>query len=204
MKYLIRIIIFSLCLSGALLLTLPISFFPSFYDVRYMGFAALFGAGVIYFVPRLLRVNNQNPNASTKNQAVQMLQGLLVFIITLNALGDLGLYQLYRIGFEFDKIIHFLIPFSCVLILPIFFKRRFEIRSLSAIFIAFSLSLFLGIGWELFEYLSDSLLKTHIYGVYGSDIRRDTIRDLVFGIIGSSVAGLISLFLPHWKKKFLN
>jgi len=201
MKVFVKIAIFALCIAGALLLLLPLRIFPNFYDVRYMGWSALVGAALIYFVPYFFRVRPQTPNAQKKNRAVDILQALLAFMIITNALGDLGLYQLYKVGFEFDKVIHFVIPFTAVLILPLFFQGRFGMKPLHSIALAFALSLPLGVGWEIFEYLADYFLETHIYGVYGADINRDTKLDLAFDAIGSTLAGLIGIFVPKWKEK---
>lgn len=201
MKIFIKFSFFTLGIAGLLLLMLPISIFPSFYDVRYMGWAALVGAGIIFLIPSLLRVPANTPNAQKKNQAVDLLQGLLALIIMANALGDLGLYQLYKIGFEFDKVIHFIVPFIGVLILPLFFEGRFGIRPLYSVALAFLLSLPLGVGWEIFEYLADYFLETHIYGVYGADLARDTKLDLIFDAAGSTLAVLIGVFIPQWKDK---
>jgi len=201
MKFFIKFSIVSLSLAGLILLILPLSVFPDFYDVRYMGWAALVGAAIIYFVPRFLQVSPQNPHVQKKNQAVDLLQWLLAVVIMANALGDLGLYQLYKIGFEFDKVIHFIIPLTGVLILPLFFQGRFGMLPLPSIALAFFLSLPLGVGWEIFEYLADYFLGTHIYGVYGQNMLRDTKLDLLFDASGSTLAVLIGIFIPNWKNK---
>ena len=194
MKFLTRISLFSLGLAGVLLLVFPISWFPTFYDVRYMGICSLVGACAIYLLPRLIRVVPNAPNAEQKNQGVNILQFLLTFIILSNALGDLGLYQLYKFGFEFDKLMHFLNPMLILLLFPLFLQKRFEIQKQQALALTFGIMIFVGVGWELFEYLTDQVFKTHIYGIYGTDINNDTKYDLIFDAVGSTVGLLLSLY----------
>lgn len=200
MNIFVKITLFAFLLIGCVLLFLPISFFPDFYDVRYMGFAALTNALLIYGLPELLRVAPSTPNATIKNEGVSLFQNLLTMILFLNALGDLGLYQLYKVGFEFDKLVHLLIPLASTLILPQFFQKRFGMKRSKSIFLAIFLSLFFVAFWEVFEYLSDTFFETHIYGVYGTDIRRDTFFDIIYGIVGSVFALLLHMFWPQMKK----
>lgn len=195
MKFLVKISLIALALAGIILLLSPISWFPTFYDVRYMGISSLVGAFAIYFFPKGLRVESKTPGAEQKNQAVDLLQILLTSIILINALGDLGLYQLYKLGIEFDKILHFFIPFSILLFFPIFLQKRFEIQKTKALALTLCITIFSGIGWEIFEYICDALFQTHIYGVYGMNLNIDTKFDLLFGAFGSSFGLIASIFL---------
>lgn len=194
MKLCIKISIFTLTLAGVCLLILPAQVFPSFYDIRYMGIASLLGALTIYGLPRFLQVKESTPNATQKNKAVDLFQLLLAFIIFSNALGDLGLYQLYKVGFEFDKFIHFLNPFLVALLLPTILQERFEIRKSYSIALACFVVCIGGVAWELFEYAADQILETHIYGVYGSDISHDTKFDIVFDLMGGLVGIIVYNF----------
>ena len=192
MKFLVKFSLLTLVLAGIILLLSPTSWFPLFYDVRYMGISSLVGAFAIYFLPKFLRVSAETKGAEQKNQAVDLLQFLLTCIILGNALGDLGLYQLYKFGIEFDKILHFLIPLSIVLFFPIFLQKRFGIQKSKALLLSICLTLFGGLIWEVFEYLCDALFQTHIYGVYGMNINTDTKVDLLFDILGSGI-GLLAI-----------
>ena len=190
---LVQIIVPLLLVSGVALLILPERLFPSFYDVRYMGFAGLVYAALILGLPALIRVKSSAPRAHEKNRAADLTQlGLLITFIG-NAAGDLGLYQLYRYGFEFDKLVHFLTPLIAATLLPIILRQRFHIRWQAAFMYSFILIILLGIAWELFEFGADKIFQTRIYGINGSDINNDTRFDLTLDIIGSLCGILIAM-----------
>ena len=84
------------------------------------------------------------------------------------------MYELYHYGFEYDKVIHLVSP----LIATIALGKHFGLRR--AIFII----ALLAIGWKFFEFISDALIKTHLFGVYRQHIWIDTAWDLVMNSIG--------------------
>ena len=197
---LVQIIVPLLLVSGVALLILPERLFASFYDVRYMGFAGLVYAALILGLPTLIRVKSSVPRANEKNRAADLTQlGLLITFIG-NAAGDLGLYQLYRYGFEFDKLVHFLTPFIAAALLPIILRERFNIRWQAALMYSFSLIIICGIAWELFEFGADKILQTRIYGINGADINNDTRLDLVLDVIGS-LCGILIAMIFHRKNE---
>ncbi len=193
-------IVILLC-AGIILLIFPASWFPSFYDIRYMGVSALAYAFLIAFLPRLLRVSENEIEASRKNHAADLFQFVLAFSFFSNALGDLGLYKLYKVGFEFDKLLHFLIPFAGVVIVSIILNQRWGIRRSYAIAAAFGFIIFCSVGWEVYEYAADIVLKTHISGVYGLDISTDTKFDLFYDALGSVLGALGGIFF--WDSHFM-
>ena len=180
-------------------MSFPVRWFPSFFDVRYMGIAALVCAAAIFFLPKALFVATGAPNAEKKNKAVDLFQFGLALAIINNALGDMGLYQLYKVGFEYDKFIHLITSFLAVLIIAVVLEGRFEVSAFYSTLAALMIVVVAGLFWELFEYLSDVVFKTHIYGVYGININSDTQFDILSNIIGA-IAGVFVLILK--KKKF--
>jgi uncharacterized membrane protein YjdF len=172
-----------------------------------MGFAGLAYVVLIVFLPRPLRVSENETDAIRKNRAADLFQFVLAFSFISNALGDLGLYKLYRVGFEFDKLLHFLIPFASVAIISIILNQRWEIRANYAIAAAFGFVILCGIGWEIYEYAADIILKTHISGVYGLDINADTKSDLFYNFLGSVLGALGGIFFWNqfvlWTKKIV-
>lgn len=186
-------IVISFC-AGIILLVFPVSWFPSFYDVRYMGVSALGYAVLIGFLPRLLRVSENETDAARKNHAADLFQFLLAFSFFGNAFGDLGLYKLYKVGFELDKLLHFLIPFVGVVIIAIVLNQRWGVRESYAIAAAFGFIIFCSLGWEVYEYAADIVLKTRISGVYGLDISTDTKFDLIYDALGSVLGALGGIF----------
>ena len=196
MKLFIRISVIALVFVGLILLLFPVDWFPSFYDVRYMGLAVFGGAAAIIILPRILNALTGATDDKNKKQAVNLFQFLLTVAMTSNALGDLGSYQLYKIGFQYDKLIHFSNSLLGVFIGAIVLYKLFEIRLPHAIAIAFIAVIVCGIGWEVFERISDFLFKTHIAGVYASDVSNDTKFDLLFDAIGA-ISGAILIYYAN-------
>jgi len=200
MRKFVKISIIFLLASGIILLSFPVRWFPSFFDVRYMGIAALVCAAAIFFLPKALFVATGAPNAEKKNKAVDLFQFGLALAIINNALGDMGLYQLYKVGFEYDKFIHLITSFLAVLIIAVVLEGRFEVSAFYSTLAALMIVVVAGLFWELFEYLSDVVFKTHIYGVYGININSDTQFDILSNIIGA-IAGVFVLILKKKKKR---
>jgi len=159
-----------------------------------MGIAAIIGALLIAVVPRLFRVLAQEVRAQEKNRAADIFQFWLAFAITTNAFGDLGLYQLYRVGIEFDKIVHFGIPLIAIIVIPVILESRFEIRKSRALAITIALALIASVGWEVYEYAMDRVWLTHLSGVNGFDISRDTKFDIVYDFLGIVIGAVASMW----------
>jgi len=193
MKLFIKISVVVSLFAGFVLLLFPVDWFPSFYDARYMGLAAIGGAAAIIILPRILNALTGAADDKNKKQAINLFQLLLAVSIISNALGDLGSYQLYKIGFQYDKLVHFSTSLLGVFIGAIILRKLFEIRLSSAAVFAFIAVIICGIGWEVFERLSDFLFKTHIAGVYASDISNDTKFDLLSNAIGA-ISGAILVY----------
>jgi hypothetical protein len=199
-------IVLFLC-AGIILLVLPVSWFPTFYDVRYMGYAALTYVVLVTFLPRLFRVSENESDVGRKKYAVDLFQFALAFTFISNAVGDLGLYQLYKIGFEFDKLLHFITPFLGVILISMFLNQWWEVMPKYSIVIALGFIIFCSVAWEIYEYLADVILKTHISGVYGLNISVDTKFDLFYDAFGAAL-GALSGFLfwgsfIRWTKKIV-
>jgi hypothetical protein len=159
-----------------------------------MGVAGLAYVVLITFLPRLLRVPENETDAARKNHAADLFQFLLAFDFMCNASGDLGLYQLYKVGFEFDKLLHFIVPVVSIVIISIILNQRWGIRKGYAIAAAFGFVTLCSVGWEVYEYTSDLIFKTHISGVNGLDISNDTKFDLIYGAFGSVFGALSGIY----------
>jgi hypothetical protein len=193
----VRVSLIILICTNALLLVVPERFLPSFYDTQYIHLFSIGSILLIYFLPRHLKVSAQDQNALEKNKVIDQLQILITLILYANILGDLGLYQLYKIGFPYDKFIHFLIPLLCMIFFPKFLHIRFGIPFSRACIYSFIFILSSGILWEISEYLADTIFKTHIFGVYGQDLIHDTTLDLLSDLLGSSIGFLYNV--SHFK-----
>ena len=196
MKLFPKIIFYLLLGAGILMTFLPISWFPSFYDVRYSGWSMIGEALLIYFLPLLIRLPKNSIAPKKFNQATDLLQFLIALAIIADALGALGLYELYRYGFPYSYILHVTIPFISVMILALVINQRFNIRLSRAALIAFILVLFWGVVWEIYENLNDHFFGTHLAGASQTSTQNTTSLNLIQDLIGASL-GLIIVILKH-------
>lgn len=197
MRPLIKISITVLLVITTVLFAIPKKNLPSFYDVTYMEICALLGAFLIYIVPKIIK------NTPEKKQVIFLLQTLILVAIGSNILGDLGLYQLYKVGFPFDKLIHFFTPFWATITLPIVLNILSDIPWKKALIRSGIFILFSEIIWEISEYLADIFFKTHIFGVYGNNLSSDTKFDLIFGVLGIFSGLFLHYYFPKIKEKLL-
>jgi len=169
---------------GVVLLLGKDSWFPEFYNSSYMGIFSFISAFLLYSSKRIFCKLNQIDS--------ERLQSTIASALILNGFGSLGLFKLYTIGFEYDKLLHFVVPLIfTVNFVGIFNKWRgltFN-QSLAAV----SVSIFLlGLFWEIFEFSSDTLFGTETFGIYGKEAFRDTIQDISANVLGI-LAGIFYL-----------
>jgi hypothetical protein len=108
------------------------------------------------------------------------------------------LFKLYAIGFEYDKLVHFIVPLIFIVnFVGIFSKWRGLTFSQSLIAVSVSIFLF-GLFWEIFEFSSDMLFGTETFGIYGKEAFRDTIQDISANVLGI-LAGIFYLKLKNKK-----
>jgi len=195
-------IIFYLLLSAGILITfLPISWFPSFYDVRYSGWSMIATALIIYFVPLLIRVPANSPDAEKKNKATDLLQFFITLAILTDILGALGLYELYNYGIPYSFSLHIAMTFAGVIILTIVINQRFDVHITKAAIIAFLLILAWGVVWEIYENTSDYLFKTHLAGASQTSTQNTTVLNLIQDFIGASCGLILLLLKTHLNHK---
>jgi len=173
---------------------LPISWFPKFYDVRYSGWSMIAGALIIYFLPLILRVPADTPDATKKNRAADLLQFLIALAIICDALGALGLYELYQFGIPYSYILHLTIPFIGVILLSIILKMRFKLQLPKSVILAFVIIMICGLGWEIFENTADHFFNTHLTGpdqlTTFNTTNLNLIQDTIGALLGSIITSL--------------
>jgi hypothetical protein len=157
--------------------------FPDFYNPKFMAVMAFLSSFLI-FLPRLIFRTNGD---FEKQRELNFLQTVLAAILLLNGLGSLGLFQLYKIGFEYDKLLHFVVPFISVITIGRFGFRRYGWNFKKSIVLAASIVFLGGLIWELFEYFGDYFFETQMLGYYGEFIVKDTVWDLIFNTLGIAV-----------------
>lgn len=134
-----------------------------------------------------------------KKSLVSNMQSVLAFSLILNNAGEFGLYGLYEHGFEYDKFCHFVVPMFFTFILAESLRAwehfsRWKTALLCLLIVAAA-----GLLWEIFEFGSDALLNTTLWGVYGEGVLKDTVQDIIFNTLGS-LAGIIIFFIPSKKE----
>lgn len=172
--------------AGLALLLFPKEWFPSFYQPAFMGWVALTSPFISY-LPEIF-VKAATPK---KKRAVLKIRVIITISLLLGGIGELGLYQLHRIGFEYDKFAHFtislLLTYVCaesVITWKNHFFRKFPWSIPLAVLVA-------GILWEVLEAVSDMILGTQVWGVYGSAVASDTLWDIFFDTFGI-LAGMLA------------
>lgn len=182
-----KIIAIVFIIAGLVLILGEQEWFPEFYRPQFMGIIAFISAFLIV-LPRLIF---QFPDDPLKQKTLNFFQNVLVAGLVLNSLGALGLFQLYKIGFEYDKLLHFIVPFLSVIAFNRFGLDWYGWSFGKSIILSTVLVILGGFLWEFFEFFGDNLLKTEMSGYYGKFIVKDTVWDLIINFFGV-IAGILS------------
>ena len=94
------------------------------------------------------------------------LRVIIALSLLLNSFGTLGLYQLYRYGFEYDKFAHFLVSMLLAFILSEIICEWKKLPKSQVIIPVIIIVFAAGIAWEGIEFSSDLLFETQEWGVY--------------------------------------
>jgi hypothetical protein len=180
---------------GCLLLVLPKEWFPNFYSPIFLGVIALISPILIYLPKWIL-----TRSTPRKRKLVLEMRSVIAFSLLVNFAGELGLFQLYRYGFEYDKLAHFSVSMLFAFILSESLKEWEDFSLTKRLLITLLIVFASGILWEFFEASSDFLFKTKVWGVYGKHLVTDTYTDIFFNTLGG-IAGIIISLIPKKKKK---
>jgi hypothetical protein len=192
-KKFVNFTIFSFVLAGFILTFGNGEWFPDFYRPKFMGVLSFFCAALVTSIPKIFKSNEPE-----KQESVIKLQAAIAVVILLNGLGALGLFKLHRIGFPYDKLLHFSNSFILLLSLNQFICQWKKIDFKKSLIRAGILVLISGFVWELLEFSSDEIFKTTAFGIDGNHLFEDTIKDIAFNI-GGIITGVFVL-LPKNKK----
>jgi hypothetical protein len=174
------------------------SWWPSFYHPGYFSIVFLSSAFFIILPKYIFKPRNE-----CQQESIILLRTIMAIAFLLNALGELYFYQLYKHGFQYDKVIHLVIPILFVFGLTSFFVawKNFTIKK--ALKISMAIVLVGSFLWEFFEYLSDLIFKTSVFGVYGQYKFSDTAYDLICDLLGVIFSSII-LSIPRASSKIIN
>ncbi|MBP7820424.1 MAG: hypothetical protein KA027_03485 [Candidatus Methanofastidiosum sp.] len=120
-----------------------------------------------------------------EQKRIYSILALISISIILDELGYIfGWYEMGGILgiIQYDDILHFFLPMILTISLNIMFLDFLKKKNLSNILSITTLSFLISI-WEIYEYWSDRILKTTMFG----DIH-DTILDMTLGIFGGIIA----------------
>lgn len=187
----------ALVIIGLVLLFGPKSWFPNFYSPIFMGIIAIISPFFIYLPGFILKKDTPQ-----KRKLILEIGSVITFSLIINIAGELGLFQLYKYGFEYDKFSHFVVSMIFTFILCESIKEWGILPSEKIIWLALLIVFGSGILWEVFEATSDILFKTQEWGVYGRYLVSDTYKDIGFNILGA-LAGIIVFKIPQGRSKAL-
>ncbi len=179
-------------IAGLILVFGKQEWFPEFYRPQFMGAMAFISAFLIVLSSLIFKLP-EVPANPVKN-SIDFFQTSLIIILSLNGLGALGLFQLYKIGFEYDKFLHFIVPFISVVAISYFLYHFYELPFKKSIILAAILVIASGFVWEFFEFFGDNLFKTQMWGYSGKFIIKDTVWDLAMNFFGV-IAGTLGLMI---------
>lgn len=175
---------------GLILIIAPSAWFPDFYNPIFMGIIALLSPILIY-LPRFILTRT----SPLKRKLILEMRSVIAFSLLVNFAGELGLFQLYRYGFEYDKFAHFIVCMAFAFILGESLCEWEHLHAAKLLWIVFLVVFSSGILWEVLEASSDFLFKTQEWGVYGEHLVLDSFKDLLFNSLGT-LAGMLIFKIP--------
>lgn len=175
-------------ITGLVFMMAPSDYFPAYYHQELIGIVSLL-TPILLGLPRwTLPIETE----SQKRLVAKMERNILV-ILLLGGAGELGLFQLYRYGLEYDKLLHFVIPWIMTASFSIIAQTWWHFPRRKALLFSAILVFGSGIVWECLEAVSDILFGTAVWGVYGNHIPEDTLKDILYNGLGIAFGS----FLPN-------
>ena len=184
-----------LVIIGLLLLFGQKSWFPNFYNPLFLGVIAVISPFLIY-LPKFF-LTKSSPK---KRKLILEMRSVIAFSLLVNFAGELGLFQLYKYGFEYDKFAHFIVSMMFAFILGEALNEWGNFTPNKLVWFVFLVVFSSGLFWELFEATSDLLFKTQEWGVYGKHLAGDTYRDIAFNTLGA-LSGIIIFKIPKGRSR---
>ena len=178
------------------------------HQARFMGVFAFLSA--LFLTIPLIVYNNTRLSHLYNKHFIYLIELLIGLSFLLDWLGNFALYRLIN---GYDSFAHFSVSLFLgnIIFLSIFaFKgKRFRKRKFW-IFLAIVVIIGLtgGLFWEGFEKLSDILFKTTIYGdIYFPD-PYDTLKDIIYNLLGIVVSFIFSFYyfekkIEEWRYGFI-
>ncbi len=172
----------------AVLLIAPRTWLPEFYRPLFMAGISTLAIFLIALPGWIFRTQDKH-----KKIVLERCQLAIAFCMLANGLGGLGMYKLYKIGFEYDKLLHFIVPTTAVVFVTYFLVHWYHRSRRFALICAVLIVLIGAIAWEGWEVAQDRLFGTKTSGVYGEDYQRDTTNDILAGLGGAMLGAYLVL-----------
>lgn len=188
MKRFIRFSQIVFTLAGLILILGERHWFPDYYKPDLMGAISFAYAFLIHSPVLVWRTED-----ARKIKYRLRLQLALALGLLLSGLGSLGLWGLYKIGFEYDKVVHFIFSFLLTFAGAQFLKEYYTLSWKRAIWWIILVMVPVSVVWELVELFSARVLELGFYGHWWD---RDSIIDIILDLAGMG-AGILSVL---WKK----
>ena len=198
-KKISKIIAFIFVIAGLILILGKRAWFPNFYNPLYNGTMAFVSAFLI-LLPRLVF----KPKDSEQEKMLNLIQVGALIVLSLSALGGLGFYQLYKYGFQYDKLVHFIASAIFTIVIVELYWPWHKVSFKKSVILSIIIIFVAGIAWELYEFSVDVLFKTEMLGIYGQYITEDTIWDIIMNCFGVIAAATGLGILKSHKSDLIN
>ncbi len=178
MKFFIRTAQVILIVAGIALIALPREWLPSYYKPLPMGLVAIGFSFLINLASWVLPRFRNHPT-------LLAFQCILATDLILSGIGSLGAWGLYRYGFAYDKLVHFIFSATMMYFIGRVVLLWKNVRATPALIILALIVSLCGVVWELIEYVFAAYF--HL-GLFGTLFDHDSRRDILINITGVLVA----------------
>ena len=169
-------------------------FISGVYNTYVVASVMLIGTIILLAPTYLFQSTDEN-----KQKVVYNFQRIIASGLLLEAAGRLGLFQLYKVGFQYDKMIHFLVPAGLVFGIAYLAHIYFNQGIYTSILTGVGMVLIAGIVWEGFEQAADFFFQANTSGINGHFTYIDTVYDLITNTLGITAGALFFWLSAHRK-----
>ena len=182
--------------TGVTLMLADRSLFPEWLFPGLTAFGCLLFATVLVVLPLVFRAEERT---SSKVRCRARLQRFLAAGFLLSMGGTLGLYRLHLFGFDYDKLLHLVLPVLGTIAVAHFVHAWYGSTRREALGRGVGIVLVASVLWELVELASDVLLGTSAFGQGGRLLVADTSLDLALDLCG---IGIGVLYMTSGEKRW--
>jgi hypothetical protein len=194
----IRITAYSMMAIGLVILFGRKTWWPSFYNPIYLFLSLFISACLIIASQYVYKAPDDR-----RQESISRLRLVLTVVLILNILGEFYLYQLYKSGVQYDKLIHFASSFLLLVALTWFYEKWYKLKFSRALKYAVITVIAGSLFWELFEFSADLIFKTTMFGMDGKYKLLDTTFDILSDFLGIGLGSVYAAWCS-WRQLFFN